>query len=240
MNKTTLAEQLNAAQLAVNNTLADAEIKAAVASFGYTDVRLNEGKALCTAALQALNAKTAKAGSQLASTAELNQKRKAAEAAYQDLAQVARAIFGKERVRLNALGLRGTMPKSTDAFIASAYTLFDNTLTVPELKTSLASYGYSEAKLNSERAKIAAYDTANQTQESAKGGARQSTREQETAIKSLNDWTTQYIKIAKVALRTKPQLLEKLGVPVRTTKTEAQRNASKKAAETRKNRKQSK
>ncbi len=67
-------------------------------------------------------------------------------------------------------------------------------------------------------------------QESLKGAAQQATRDQDTAIKAMNAWLAQYIKIAKVALRDKKQLLEKIGVTARTTKTAAQRNASKKTA----------
>ena len=63
--------------------------------------------------------------------------------------------------------------------------------------------------------------------------AQQATREQEAALSALNDWTAQYLKIARVALRDKKQLLEKLGVAARTTKTKAQRGAAKKAAATR-------
>jgi hypothetical protein len=45
--------------------------------------------------------------------------------------------------------------------------------------------------------------------------------------------STQYLKIAKVALRGKKQLLEKIGVAARTSKTAAQRAAPKKSAATR-------
>jgi hypothetical protein len=44
---------------------------------------------------------------------------------------------------------------------------------------------------------------------------------------------SQYLKIAKVELRSKKQPLEKIGVAARTTKTAAQRAAPKKAAATR-------
>jgi hypothetical protein len=49
----------------------------------------------------------------------------------------------------------------------------------------------------------------------------------------INNWVAQYLKNAKVALRGKPQLLEKIGVTARTSKTAAQRAALAKAAATR-------
>ncbi len=77
---------------------------------------------------------------------------------------------------------------------------------------SLLRYGYDQAKLHSERAKIAAFESANQAQEAAKGAAHQATREKDAALAGLREWLAQYIKIAKVALRDKKQLFEKLDV----------------------------
>ena len=67
----------------------------------------------------------------------------------------------------------------------------------------------------------------------AKGASQQASQEQEAALKAMNDWVAQYLKFAKVALRGKKQLLEKIGVTARTTKTAAQRAAPAKAAATR-------
>ena len=159
----------------------------------------------------------------------LAQAAKSARDAYQSLAKVARAVFRRDKAQLNALGLNGNMPKDTAGFLASAYALFDNAQSL----SALADYGYDSVKLQSERIKIAAYDTANQQQEAAKGAAQQSTREQDSALQALNAWKAQYLKIAKVALSGKPQLLEKLGVLARTSKTAAQRAAPKKASATR-------
>ena len=44
----------------------------------------------------------------------------------------------------------------------------------------------------------------------------------------MNEWVAQYLKIAKVALRGKTQLLEKIGVLARTRQTAAETRAAKK------------
>ena len=67
----------------------------------------------------------------------------------------------------------------------------------------------------------------------AKGTAQQATQDQDAALAAMNEWVAQYVKIAKVALRGKKQLLEKIGVTARTTKTAAQKAALAKAAATR-------
>ncbi len=231
-SKSSISEQLNAAQVAVTNTLADAEIQGLVTQFGYPPEKLTEGKALYDAALSAVNAGIAAAGSQFQATSTLRTAEIAARDAYQSLAKVARAVFINDSARLAQLGLSGTMPRSTAGFLSAAYAIFDNANNVPEIKSALESFGYTEEKLGQERLKINAYDSANQLQEASKGAAQQATRDQDTAIKAMNAWLAQYIKIAKVALRDKKQLLEKIGVTARTTKTAAQRNASKKKAQT--------
>jgi hypothetical protein len=224
-----IAQELNAGQLAISNSLSDPEIQSLVAQFGYPADKLNEGKTLYDCALSAVNAEKAAAGGRQESSRMLAQAEESARDAYQALAKVARAVFLKDKAQLNTLGLNGSTPKDTAGFLAAAYTLFDNARTLP----ALADYGYDSVKLQSERLKIAAYDTANQQQEAAKGAAQQATREQDAALQALNDWTAQYLKIAKVALSGKKQLLEKLGVLARTSKTAAQRAAPKKASVTR-------
>ncbi len=219
---TTIADQLNAAQLAVNNSLADEEIQALVSGFGYSSQGLQGGCELFERAQAAVQAQKLAAGAQQVATQAVVDAKTAAADAYQALAKVARAICNSSQ--LTALGLNRQMPRDTAGFLTAAYTLFDNAATLG----TLSDFGYTPEKLTLERGKVTAYDQLNQRQEAAKGAAQQATREQEAALKELNEWLAQYLKIAKVALREKPQLLEKLGIAARTSKTAAQRAAAQK------------
>lgn len=224
---TTTAQQLNAAQLAITNSLADPAIKAAVAQFGYTTAKLNAGKKLYDDALAAVNAQKSGKGDQKTATAALKVAYAEARDAYQAAAKVARAALDK--AGLETLGLTGKEPRSTAGFIQAGYALFDNAAA----SGLLADYGYDAERLAAERAKIAAYDAANQAQELAKGAKQQATQDQDAALAKMTDWVAQYHKIAKVALRGNKQLLEKIGITARTTKTAAQKAGVKKAAATR-------
>ena len=140
---------------------------------------------------------------------------------------MARATLDKDG--LATLGLTGKEPRDTAGFIQAGYTLFDNAAE----SGLLAEFGYDAERIAAERAKIEAFDTANQAQEMAKGASQQAAQDQEAALAKMNEWVAQYLKIAKVALRGKKQLLEKIGVTARTSKTAAQRAAPAKAAATR-------
>jgi hypothetical protein len=230
--KTSIADRLNAAQVAINNTLADSEIQTTVAAYGYTVEKITTGKELYDQAVVAVNAQIAAAGTQRDTTASMEAAKQEARTAYQSLAKVARAIFIKDKSKLAMLGLTGAMPKATAGFLTAAYALFENAST-PEIQALLANYGYDSAKLQSERALIEAFDAANRSQEQAKGAAQQATRDQDAALKGLNLWYRQYIKIARVALQNKKELLEKLGIRILSGKTPAQRAAATKIAITR-------
>ncbi|MGD2253948.1 MAG: hypothetical protein PVF70_13620 [Anaerolineales bacterium] len=220
-----IAELLNAAQLAINNSVADAEIMELVAAYGYDSPRFQDGRMRYLAAVEAVDAKEAAAGAQHDATEKEQKARSEAKDAYQALAKVARAIFKGDQPALTAMELRGPMPQATAPFLARAYLLFDNALKMPELMEALAPYGYDAARLQAERDRIVAYDQSNQDQEAAKGAAQDATRAQVDALALLRDWYAQYRKIARVALRGRRQLLEKLGIPARTSRTKAQAEA---------------
>ncbi len=224
--KSTIAEQLNAAELAIRNSLAEAEIQALVSDYGYSAEKLDAGRLLFEAARAAVSAQETAAGAQQTATEALESARQGAYDAYQALAKVARATLSP--AALSGLGLAGSMPRSTAAFVTAAGTLFDNAAALPVL----ADFGYDAARIEKEHARLAAFNQANRKQEVAKGVAQQATAEQDVALEALNKWTAQYLKIARVALREKPQLLEKLGVVARTSPTAAQLAARSKLKQT--------
>jgi hypothetical protein len=203
------AQSLNNAQLAIANSMADVEIKAAVAEFGYTPARLREGLALYEAALAAVNAQKSARGDQKISTAELQAAYLTARSAYQAAAKVARATL--DDGGLATLGLIGTTPRDVAGLTQAGYTLFDNAAR----SGLLADFGYTPARLAAERTKLEALETAQQVQLRAIGSAQQATQDRDAALADLNGWVAQYLKIARVALADRKSLLEKLGVSAR-------------------------
>jgi hypothetical protein len=235
---TTIAKQLVTAQVAITNSLSDKKILQLLSDYGYTATRLREGQKLYEAARQAVNAKTSLSGGQQDATAGFNKAFKAAQAAYQSLAKVARALWLHDKPKLAALGLSGKMPATTAGFITAAYKLFDNAANDLAAAKDLADYGYTKAKLAAERKKIETCEKADQSQEAAKGEAQDAARAQDRALKELNAWMARFIKIAREALVGNRELLEKIGVLARSGKTKKQRRAPSVASATRAAKKQ--
>ncbi|GIV45314.1 MAG: hypothetical protein KatS3mg036_0132 [Ignavibacterium sp.] len=237
LNKRSISELLTSAQTVIFNSLADPEILGYVSKYGYTKEKLEEGKQLYEAAVEAKNNQTKAAGAQYQATEVLKKIEKIAREAYLDLAKVARAVFKDDKSRLAQLGITGKMPLKTADFLNVSMNAFNNALTIPEILDSLTHFGYDEAKLNSEKQKIIDFEQANLRQEAAKGAAQQATKDQEAALNALDKWLSQYVSIVKVALKDNKQLMEKLGIRVYSGKTKAQREGVKKAQATKANKK---
>jgi len=221
------ATQLTFIEKLITNAQKVPEIKAAMSEYGYTPAKYTHARELLATVKGDLADRTLDWGGQKVATVDERTAKQEAYAAYQGVAKIAGKVL--KPAELAQLGLPDRQPRKTGAFISTAYTVFDNLLTTK----ALADYGYTPDKIAAERAKIEAYEQADQAQAEAIGTKEQGTQDLGAAFVELNAWATTYVRVAKVALAKKPQLLEKLGIKVRGSKTKAQRAAPKKAAATR-------
>ncbi|MDI6738790.1 MAG: hypothetical protein QME74_00305 [Candidatus Edwardsbacteria bacterium] len=225
----TIGVLLGKAELAISNTTGIQEIKTAMAAAGYTDARMAEARALLDNTRKAVTLVSSFKGGQKKSTETLKALWKDVNAAYQNISETCKALFKGERSTLTALGLDKRMPRATSEFIKSYYNLYDNAVSNPASAAKLAEYGYPAARLQSERAKITAFDKANKDQEAAKGSYQQAAREEKKLLKALKAWLNTFTRIAKVALKAKPDLLEKLGILARSKRPARKKKADKPA-----------
>jgi hypothetical protein len=228
--KKTIDKQINAVDLAITNALRIEAIKTVLATKGYTQQELENGLTLVESARGAVATHADADGDQMEATKAEKTARKIAEKAYQDLVKTVKAEFPNDESKLIALGVTGPMPEATDAFIKSANTLFDNAMTNNDIKDKISKRGYDDQKLKEEKLKITDYAQANSTQNSLIGAAVQATKDQETALATMNAWYAQFKGHAKLALTKTQQRALRL-IP-RTHRTKAQIQAPKKAAVT--------
>ncbi|MBB6050831.1 hypothetical protein [Armatimonas rosea] len=209
----TIASKLRRAELLLDGTESHPEIITLVEPFGYTATKRAEGRALLQAAQTQLGLSQLSRAVQKQKTEVLVETEKVARRAYADLAAAGRALFPAGSHGRTALGLSGNTPQGLTAFLRAADALFDGATNGPaDVKAALAAHGYTEAKLTTEHAKITALKAADSAQEGAKGGAQELTPQQNDALAALDKWAATYLKFARIALRDRPQLLEKLDV----------------------------
>jgi hypothetical protein len=226
----TIASQLAAANLLIENTLSNEDILEQVATRGYPVDVLTEGQRLHRLASKAVDAQAAAAGAARLATERARLAEQEARDVYMALAQTVRAVFPSNSSQRKALDMTKPTASDATAFLAAAITLFNNAQNISEISVVLSRYGYDAPALERERELIIAYQQALQAQTRAKGAAKRATQAQTEALAVLQQWTTQYRRIAKIVLRKQPDLLKGLGltpqqprsVPTRSTKPQTQ------------------
>ena len=76
----------------------------------------------------------------------------------------------------------------------------------------MAGFGITQAKLENGKTLLEQAEAANAAQKKEKGEAQQATQERDQTMDNLEEWLSDFIVIARIALEEKPQLLEKLGI----------------------------
>ena len=176
-------------------------------------------------------AQKAAAGVQHAVTEQKGEAWEDAVDAYQDVAKVIRARFQDDSQKLKLFSLI-KQPTDIAGFLANAHNVFNVAMNNADVQEGLLKRKLTPEKLQEKYALIVALDEANQDQRGAIGDAQLATEAQDIALDQMHKWYAEYIKICRVALEDESQLLEKLGIPARTTRTKAQAAALRKRRET--------
>jgi len=211
MSKATIDERMLAAQVAIDNGLGDADILAALSAFGYDEAKLNAGKTLYEEAVVLVNRQKAEYGDQYEATQAVTAAWEAADAAYVRTLKVARVALQDDAKARAALMLGGRRKRTISGWLEQATAFYDNLAGDAGLLATMGGFGYTQAKLDAERALVQVVVEANLAQEKEKGEAQDATQVRDAKLDALDAWMSDFKAIAQVALDEHPQWLEKLG-----------------------------
>ena len=214
--KGTLADKLLSAQVAIDNAILDVEIKTLLTVYGYDDVRLANGKALLDNANLSQQVQQKEYGDQFEATNDLNNTWANANKEYIRFIKISRIALKGEVAIFQKLDLFGTRKDSLSGWIAQAKQFYLNALLDATVLSKLAGFGITQVKLEAGKALLEETETKNAAQEKEKGEAQQATKERDKATDELFEWLSDFTVIARIALEDKPQLLEKLGIFVKS------------------------
>jgi uncharacterized protein YhfF len=215
-SKQTIDTLFNSAHIAITNSLTNPQIQAYLSEFGYTPERIQQGKLLYDAALAAHQQQRADYGDQKTATTALTQAWDTARKSYIRYVKVTRIAFKDNAGVATRLELEGDRKKTLSGWLAQATQFYTNLLNAPELLTQLREYGITSEKLQAGQAEVQAVVTANLSQKTEKGDAQTATQTKGKAIADLKAWMSNFTAIARLALENDRQLLEGLGITVKS------------------------
>lgn len=212
--KQSIEDHLLAAQVAIHNALDDVELQDYLAEYGYDREKLEAGRVLYQATVVAQQTQQVKYGDQYNATDTVNRLREEADETYMRYVEVARIALRDRRGVAAKLNLRGRRKKAIAGWIVQVRQFYDNLLSDADLMESMAEFGVTQAKLEAGRAQVDAVEEANRIQDKLRGEAQDATQARDAALEALDRWMSDFIAIARLALKERPQLLEKLGIVV--------------------------
>lgn len=207
-----IEQRLNRARVAIANVLADSHLQAAVAAYGYTYARLDQGRALHDAALALDQQQKDIYGGLFSAVDTLDAARRQANDTFMRHVKVARVALKQDRGAQQRLGLLAQRKHTLAGWQSQAGQFYANARANPDILDRLGAFGISEEMLAEGQRLIDAVGQGHAARQHRKGAAQDTTRARDEALAALDAWMADFLKIAQVALQDRPQLLAQLGL----------------------------
>lgn len=197
---------------AINNGLQNTKLHPYFLEYGITIEEMGEGKTLLTNAESLNNVQANETGEKKQATKNRDEKKKLANHTYIKHIKIARIIFINEPGIWQSLGLNGERKDSISGWLAQARQFYANLMANETWMVQMGEYGITPEKLSNGNKLVADVDAAHNQQKTEMGEAQEATRMRDEAADKLQDWYSNFIAIARIALEDKPQYLEILGI----------------------------
>ncbi|MCT4623854.1 MAG: hypothetical protein N4A46_09555, partial [Schleiferiaceae bacterium] len=106
--------------------------------------------------------------------------------------------------------------RSYSGWLSQALQFCNNLTANPAYITAMEKFGQGKDKIEAVKKQITDTQAYLEAHRSEKGEAQQATKNRDEKLDELYNWADDYKKIVRIALKDKPQLLEKLGLLVRS------------------------
>ncbi len=212
MRNQSIDSKLLFAQNAISNAQTNAEIKAALAAFGYDDAKMQAGEALYARAAELQIKQVKEYGEQFAATDALNVAKATINKTYMVHLKIARIALHGDRGAAESLQLSGRRKETLSGWLKQAKALYTNALNSPAVLEALLQFGIAKKELSNGQAQVLNVEAKLNAQLKEKGEAQSATQLRDEAFDELQDWMSDFIAIARIALEDQSQYLEMLGI----------------------------
>ncbi|MFW5701138.1 MAG: hypothetical protein ACOCWM_05550 [Cyclobacteriaceae bacterium] len=194
----------------LGQSLSDQGLVSSMSSFGYGLREMEEGREL----LEVVRQIDQEQEGAMERRKQLNQERgllqKDLQKRYMRIVKLGRIVFDENEMARKALGLDGPREKMFDDWYRQVYMFCRNLIAEKNWLNALKSYGVKRQDLDNILLDLEKLEELNTRFEHAKEISKEMTRKKKKHLLILQDWLSDYLKIARLALEEKPQLLNKL------------------------------
>jgi hypothetical protein len=191
-------------------------IKNAVALFGYNGAKLNEGKAILSEAGTLYEAQQREFGEVSGAQDQFRKLREQSNEAYISMLVIARVAFKNSVQAATTLELNGERASNFGGWLKQTRNFYRALLANAEWRAVMNSYGQTGEKITGALQTVDAVNLSAEQVKKAMGDARNATYLRDLKFEELLEWLKDYDNITRIALAGSPQLLEKLGIVVKS------------------------
>ena len=215
ISKRKMANVLASARVAIENAQANEEIKGFIVNYGFDDERLQEGSELLKTAEALYQEQKSKRGDQITVSNQLQEKFDHAYTLYMGYVKLSRLALKDDPGANTTLGLVGERNRTFSGFIAQAKQFYLNAMNNEEIFEKIKKFAITKEKLQAGLDLLSEIEKTDRPQESKKGASQDATLLRNTAFKELMQWMSEFTVASRIALASRPQLLETLGILAR-------------------------
>ncbi len=212
MNTNPISKLLKATQLAIQGLSEDKALQKQMAAFGFTLKQTQDGKTILARVKLIAGTREENANTMRRLSHQINEDGKATMNVFRDHAAIARAAFRQEPLVLQELKI-SKLDQSKWGWVQQALDFYEQ---APKHLAHLQKFGATTEAFGQNQAAAQALFDMRAQRLNRKGKAEHNTQERNAAIRELRTWYSDFRRLARVAFRESPQLLETFGIVVST------------------------
>ncbi|WP_446007960.1 hypothetical protein [Candidatus Electrothrix sp.] len=211
-----IEQRLETYHIGLTNARDVTELQSRLAVFGYTPHKLNQLLALYQEVFDLYMARANEYSEQLAATHAFQEAWHTAHTDYIRLVKLGRIILKDDYAAYVKLTLNEERKKSFSGWLTQARTFFNALLADSALLAQYDRYGSDQDAIQAAFALVQAAEQANTAKVKETGEAQQATQERDARLDVLDSNMSEFYSLARLACEDAPQLLEMLGITVKS------------------------
>lgn len=203
-------------RVSLENVENQTEIATTLAEYGYDTTAIAQGKNLLNETTKSLNFNKQEENETIQARADFDAKVELMTQKYASHRKKAKVAFRKDEVTIKQLGLTGQYSRAYVKWIATMKTFYNGIQGNASHLAKLLVFKITEEEITACITEINAIETTRTLYLKEVGESQEATKAKDKALSDLSDWMDDFYAVAKIAMEDKPQLLEALGLLVRS------------------------
>ncbi len=192
------------------------EIATTMAEYGYDLTVVSKGRGLLETTIQAFSFNQQEDNETIQARSDFDAKVNLMNEKYGSHRKKAKVAFRKDEVTLKQLGLTGSYSRAYVKWIATMKTFYNGVVSNAAHLAKILVFKITEDEITACITEINALETTRTLYLKEVGESQEATKAKDKALAELEEWMSDFYAVAKIAMEDKPQLLESLGLLVRS------------------------